>query len=81
MPNLHDQIRTHVIVSIINPARAAGRMSVTIKFIDVHKSLNLNNRMPAVCEVIDSGRFAKEAGVSMIDRTCPSTGGDGGVGF
>ena len=72
--NLHDQIRSHVVDSIITPARAAGLRTVTVKSRAVHKSLGLVNRMPAVCSAIDAAKFADQAAVTLIDRTGPHQG-------
>ncbi|WP_168193482.1 AAA family ATPase, partial [Bradyrhizobium sp. NAS96.2] len=66
-----DDIRHFVRVNFIEPARARGDNSVSIKASDVHSALGLSNAFPAVCSAIGGDKFLAEAGVSLVAREGP----------
>jgi len=68
---LADQIRRHVLEEYIRPSRRGGRRQITIRAGDVHRSMELENRMPAVCSALDAAEFYEEAGVTLIQRSGP----------
>lgn len=59
-----DDVREYCRRHWIEPARARGEQSVSIRASDVHAALKYKNRFPAVCGALGSQRFAKEAGVT-----------------
>jgi hypothetical protein len=61
--NQANRIRQFAIDHYIAPARAAGRMEITIRAGDIHKDMGLTNAMPAVCSAIGSRKFDELAGV------------------
>jgi hypothetical protein len=67
-----DGIRSFLIQRYIAPARARGDSSVSIRSGDVHREMNLQNAMPAVCQVLDGRRFHSEAGVRLVARDGPA---------
>ena len=69
--SLADRIRQHVRTAIIDPARTAGRTTVTVCASDIHADLGLENRMPAVCGALDARKFCEENGVREIRRSGP----------
>ncbi len=66
--SLADRIRAHVVTELIEPARAAGRTTVTVRAGDIHAALDLENRMPAVCGALDAHKFYAESGVALTQR-------------
>ena len=68
---LADRIRLHVITRHIAPARNAGEAAVRVTAGDVHREMNLQDRMPAVCEALDARMFLDMAGVAMEERSGP----------
>ena len=66
-----DDIRRFVRVNLIEPARARGDTSVSIRAGDVHADMGLSNAVPAVCSAIGSDKFLAEAAVSHIAREGP----------
>ncbi len=68
-----DEIREYVLVAIIKPARRRGDKTVTFDALDVHKGMGFRvNRMPAVCEAVDTDLFLAGAGVTLVSRTGPA---------
>ena len=67
--SLADRIRAHVVTELIEPARAAGRTTVTVRAGDVHAALDLENRMPAVCGALDAHKFYAESGATLARRS------------
>lgn len=69
-----DQIREYVIKTYITPARAKGQSSVRIRSGDIAKELNLQNRMPSVCNALDGDKFLAQARITRISRSGPAHG-------
>src|SRR5262245_36520536 len=67
-----DDIRRFIIDHYIGPARARGEGTVSIRAGDVHREMELENAMPAVCSAIGSNKFAAEAGAREISRNGPA---------
>ncbi|MFQ3451761.1 AAA family ATPase [Bradyrhizobium sp. UFLA01-814] len=67
-----DDIRRFVIDRYIAPARARGERRVSIRAGGVHREMELENAMPAVCSAIGSNKFAAEAGAREISRDGPA---------
>lgn len=47
---------------------------MTIRAGDVHKEMNLVDRMPAVCGAIGTKKFENQYNVRLIDRKGPTQG-------
>jgi hypothetical protein len=50
-PGLTEQIREYI-MSKLNQAKITGLTTVDLKSGDIHRSLNLSSRMPAVCSAM-----------------------------
>ena len=66
-----DEIRAYVNRAFIEPARNAGRSSVTVVSGEVHKDMGLESRMPAVCSALDAKKFEEEYRVLKSRRDGP----------
>ena len=71
---LADRVRQQVIAHYIAPARNAGETVVKVTAGDVHRELDLQDRMPAVCSALDTQEFLDLAGVDMEGRSGPPQG-------
>ena len=69
--SLADRIRENVRARHIEPARQAGRETVTLRAGDVGRDMGLKNRMPAVCSALGSKLFLREARVRLVERVGP----------
>ena len=65
------RIRRHALDRHVEPARRAGRTTVVIRAGDVVRDMRLQNRTPAVCGALGSGRFQDLAGAELLDRKGP----------
>lgn len=72
--HLAEEIRQFAGDKYIEPARKRGDGTVQIRAGDVHKAMNLNNRMPAVCGALDTKMFRKFFNVDLISREGPRQG-------
>jgi 5-methylcytosine-specific restriction protein B len=68
------EIRAHLRVKYLDPARRRGETLVTIVAGDIHKELGLRNRVPSVCQVMESKVLEREAGVKVSSKQGPPSG-------
>jgi Family of unknown function (DUF6884) len=69
-----DQIRKFVVNRYVSPAKAEGRVIITVRTGDVHKAMSLSNAMSNVCSAIGSTKFEQLAGVTQTKRAGPRMG-------
>jgi len=72
--SLADQVKEFARLQYIEPARRRGDATVRIVARDVHKELNLVNRVPSVCTALQSTRFLQENGLLLERREGPPSG-------
>ena len=72
--SLADKIRRHVNGAFIQPARKAGRTSVSVTAGDIHNDLGFEKRMPAVCGALDAKKFQEQYRVVLKERGKPLQG-------
>lgn len=66
-----NEIRAYIINNYIIPGREKKLNQVRLRSGDIHKEMNLKNKMPNVCQVIDGEIFQKQAKVTQISRKGP----------
>jgi len=69
-----EQIRHHLQIEYFSPARRRGEKFVTVRAGDVHRELGLRNRVPNVCQVMESRILEREAGVKVSSKQAPPKG-------
>jgi hypothetical protein len=67
---IREYIRTHY----LEPARQRHETLVTLRAGDIHRELGLRNRVPNVCQVMESKLLEKEAGVKVSSKQGPPSG-------
>jgi hypothetical protein len=67
-----DRISQFALDHYVAPARAAGRVEITIRAGDLHQAMGLSNPMPAVCSAIGSSKFNEPAQVTLVTRAGPA---------
>jgi hypothetical protein len=72
--NSAEGIRAFVSKHYIEPARRAGEQHVRVVAGDVHRDLKLKNRVPNVCQVLDSRKFCEENQLVIEDKKGPPSG-------
>jgi hypothetical protein len=68
------EIRSFVAKEYIEPARRKGESKVKVIAGDVHRALRLRNRVPNVCQVLDSKKFREENAVELEEKSGPPSG-------
>jgi hypothetical protein len=69
-----DRIRGYLRSVYVDPARSRHESSVRIVAGDVHKALHLNNRVPAVCQVLGGRKFLMENNLVLEKQEGPRSG-------
>jgi 5-methylcytosine-specific restriction enzyme B len=69
-----DEVREHCRSHYVDPARARGDSTVTIRAGDVHSALGYKNRFPLVCSAIGATLFEKASRVKRIGVDGPLSG-------
>ena len=69
-----DRIRSFAVEHFVEPAREAGRETVTIRAGDVGRPMGLPRNMPNVCNALGGRRFEALANVTQLDRAGPAVG-------
>jgi len=74
--HLAEEIRQFAGDAYIKPLRENGGGSVNIRAGDVHKAMNLNRPMRAVCDALDTKLFREFFDVELVSKTGPQRGAD-----
>ena len=69
-----DLIREHARKRYVEVARRAHQETVTIVAGEVGRDLGLSNRMPNICQALQSRKFLEMAGVRLLDIQGPEVG-------
>ncbi len=67
-------IRNYIRMQYMDPARRRRESLVTLRAGDIHRELGLRNRVPSVCQVMESRLLEKEAGVKVSSKQGPPSG-------
>src|SRR5579863_2772231 len=67
-------IREYIRTRYLEPARKRRETLVTLRAGDIHRELGLRNRVPNVCQVMESRLLEKEAGVKISSKQGPPSG-------
>lgn len=71
---LSDSVRQHAESTYVGPARRRGEKTVAINVGEVHKTASLHNRVPLVCQALQSNKFLEANGLKLISKTGPPSG-------
>jgi hypothetical protein len=69
-----DEIRKYAREKYVEPAMAKGQREVRVRAGDVHKALAMKNRVPIVCQALESKRFLKENNLVLESKEGPPSG-------
>lgn len=67
-------IRKFLRTRYFEPARRKQETLVTLRAGDIHRELGLRNRVPSVCQVMESRILEREAGVRVSSKQGPPSG-------
>ena len=66
--NLFESVCKYVRREYVEPARRRGDVTIRIVAGEVHRALNLANRVPSVCDALASRKFLEENGLALESR-------------
>jgi hypothetical protein len=67
-----DQVRRFVLERLVEPSRAAGERTVTVRAGDVQRALGWWNRVPSVCSALDGQEFQRMSRTRLVERRGPA---------
>jgi 5-methylcytosine-specific restriction protein B len=76
-----DEVREFCKREFIDPARARGEATVSIRAGDIHSALEFKNRMPLVCSALGTTTFEQMAKVKRIGIEGPTNGANAVFSF
>jgi hypothetical protein len=60
-----DRVRDHIKRKYIDPAKKAGKKTLSIRAGDIHKELGFSRRIPVVCSALRSRKLTKSCGIEL----------------
>ncbi|MBB6142121.1 hypothetical protein HNQ77_000059 [Silvibacterium bohemicum] len=69
-----DEVIRYVRRTYVEPALEGGHRIIKIRAGDVHKALQLNNRVPSVCQALLSQRFLDQNSLELVEKHGPPSG-------
>ncbi len=60
-----DRVRDHVKRNYIDPAKKAGKKTLSVRAGDIHKELGFSRRIPVVCSALRSRKLSKRCGTEL----------------
>jgi len=60
-----DRVRDHIKRKYINPAKKAGKKTLSIRAGDIHKELGFSRRIPVVCSALRSRKLSKSCDIEL----------------
>ena len=69
-----DQVRAFVIEHVIRPALKKGQKHVSVRAGDIHSALKFRNRVPLVCQALESEKLLRNEGLRLVKKTGPPSG-------
>ncbi len=60
-----DRVRDHIKRKHIDPAKKAGKKTLSIRAGDIHKELGFSRRIPVVCSALRSRKLSKSCGIEL----------------
>jgi hypothetical protein len=67
-------IRDYVVRKYVEDAKRKSLRRFSVNAGDVHRSLGLQNRVPQVCNALQSSKFLSENGLRIVEKTGPPSG-------
>src|SRR5215469_12525776 len=72
--SISDSVRNYAQEAYIRPARRKGEKVVSINVGKVHKAAALRNRVPLVCQALESDKFLEGNRLRLVSKTGPRSG-------
>ena len=72
--SVSDSVRRHATDAYVRPAQRRGGRTFTINVGEVHRAVALRNRVPLVCQALESDKFLQANDLKLVSKTGPPSG-------
>src|SRR5437868_8569267 len=72
--SVSDVVRQHATDKYVRPTQRRGGRTLSINVGEVHKAVALRNRVPLVCQALESDKFLKSNELKLVSKTGPPSG-------
>jgi len=72
--SVSDMVRAYATDNYVIPALRRGGRTLSINVGEVHKAVALRNRVPLVCQALESDKFLKSNELKLVSKTGPPSG-------
>ena len=72
--SVSDSVRRHATAAYVRPAQRRGGRTFTINVGEVHRAVALRNRVPLVCQALESDKFLQANDLKLVSKTGPPSG-------
>lgn len=69
-----ESVRHYFVSEYLIPAKSKGIKRFSVRAGDVHGALRFHNRVPAVCQALQSEKLLTENGLRIVEKTGPPSG-------
>ena len=72
--SVSDSVRQYASDKYVRPTRHRGKQTLSINVGEVHRAVALRNRVPLVCQALESDKFLQANELKLISKTGPPSG-------
>src|SRR6266699_4108803 len=72
--SVSDVVRQHATDKYVRPMQRRGGRTLSINAGEVHRAVALRNRVPLVCQALESAKFLRANELKLISKTGPPSG-------
>ncbi len=72
--SVSDSVRQYASDKYVRPTRHRGERTLSINVGEVHRAVALRNRVPLVCQALESDKFLQANELKLISKTGPPSG-------
>ena len=72
--SVSDTVRQYATDKYVRPTQHRGARTLSINVGDVHRAVALRNRVPLVCQALESAKFLQANELKLISKTGPPSG-------
>jgi len=72
--SVSDVVRQHATDKYVRPTQRRGGRTLSINVGEVHRAVALRNRVPLVCQALESDKFLRANQLKLIAKTGPPSG-------
>ena len=74
LQSVSDSVRQYATDKYVRPTQHRGARTLSINVGEVHKAVALRNRVPLVCQALESDKFLRANELKLISKTGPPSG-------